>query len=166
MINPSNWLKLSVILAVCGFSAALADEGKDESGKGRDRDRYYEKDWKDQKHWEREKDWTGDDWEDNRRDAYFYEHGYTRLEIPPGHYPPPGECRIWYPDRPPGHQPPPGRCSPVPPGAWVIRHPYDRPDYVHVIVYEPRRPGNIYVIGEFEIASGAFVRVILVPQPT
>jgi hypothetical protein len=23
---------------------------------------------------------------------------------------PPGECRIWFPDRPPGHQPPPGRC--------------------------------------------------------
>lgn len=30
--------------------------------------------------------------------------------IPPGHYPPPGHCRDWYPDRPPGHQPPPYRC--------------------------------------------------------
>jgi hypothetical protein len=30
--------------------------------------------------------------------------------IPPGHLPPPGECRVWYPDRPAGHQPPPGRC--------------------------------------------------------
>jgi hypothetical protein len=33
-------------------------------------------------------------------------HGH----IPPGHLPPPGECRVWLPGRPPGHQPPPGRC--------------------------------------------------------
>ena len=31
--------------------------------------------------------------------------------VPAGHYPPPGECRVWYPDRPPGHQPPPGPCN-------------------------------------------------------
>ena len=30
--------------------------------------------------------------------------------IPAGHLPPPGECRIWFPDRPPGQQPPPGPC--------------------------------------------------------
>jgi len=44
--------------------------------------------------------------------------------VPPGHLPPPGECRIWYPDRPPGHQPPPGDCRRlryrVPPGAYLI----------------------------------------------
>jgi hypothetical protein len=47
------------------------------------------------------------------------------VKVPPGHLPPPGECRIWYPDRPPGHQPPPGNCRElerrVPPGAWLIR---------------------------------------------
>jgi hypothetical protein len=32
---------------------------------------------------------------------------------------------------------------------------------VYVTVYEPRRPGTILMVGEFEIASGAFVRVIL-----
>lgn len=32
------------------------------------------------------------------------------LDIPPGHYPPPGHCRVWYPGRPPGQQPPPVRC--------------------------------------------------------
>ncbi len=44
------------------------------------------------------------------------------LGIPPGHMPPPGSCRIWYPDRPPGHQPPPDPCGgAVPPGAILVR---------------------------------------------
>lgn len=141
----------------CAVGVAFADRGKDESGNGREGDSYSsEKDWKDKKH---RKD--GKDWKDDGRGSYFHEHGYTRLSIPPGHYPPPGECRIWYPDRPPGHQPPPGKCSPVPAGAWVIRHPHDLPGHVHVTVYEPRRPGTVLVVGEFEIASGAFVRVVL-----
>lgn len=45
--------------------------------------------------------------------------------IPPGHMPPPGSCRIWYPNTPPGQQPPPGDCytlsRQVPPGAWLIK---------------------------------------------
>lgn len=44
--------------------------------------------------------------------------------VPPGHMPPPGLCRIWYPDRPPGHQPAPDRCGKlkyhVPPGAYLV----------------------------------------------
>jgi hypothetical protein len=44
--------------------------------------------------------------------------------VPPGHLPPPGACRIWYPDRPPGHQPPPGDCEElsyrVPHGACLV----------------------------------------------
>jgi hypothetical protein len=47
------------------------------------------------------------------------------VNIPPGRMPPPGECRIWFPDRPPGQQPPPGPCSElrhhVPPGAVLVR---------------------------------------------
>ena len=47
------------------------------------------------------------------------------LKIPKGHMPPPGKCRIWYPDLPPGQQPPPGECKDlqyhIPPGAWLIR---------------------------------------------
>lgn len=47
-------------------------------------------------------------------------------EIPRGLRPPPGKCRIWFPDRPPGHQPAPVKCkklkSRVPLGAYLVRH--------------------------------------------
>lgn len=33
------------------------------------------------------------------------------FHIPPGHYPPPGQCRIWRPGVPPGQQEPPGDCD-------------------------------------------------------
>ena len=33
-----------------------------------------------------------------------------RRDIPNGHLPPPGECRVWHYDRPAGHQPPPTSC--------------------------------------------------------
>lgn len=50
--------------------------------------------------------------------------GHHAPDIPKGHMPPPGECRIWYPDRPPGQQPPPGDCRElqyhVPRGAYLI----------------------------------------------
>ncbi|WLG53035.1 tetratricopeptide repeat protein [Pseudomonas sp. FP1742] len=49
---------------------------------------------------------------------------YDGVEIPRGHWPPPGKCRIWFPDRPPGHQPPPGKCKKlrhrVPLGAYLV----------------------------------------------
>lgn len=49
--------------------------------------------------------------------------GYDRgFSIPPGHRPPPGSCRVWYPGLPPGQQPPPGSCyAYVPAGAVMVR---------------------------------------------
>ena len=48
------------------------------------------------------------------------------FRVPRGHMPPPGECRIWYPNTPPGRQPPPGDCRflsrRVPRDAWLIGH--------------------------------------------
>ena len=44
--------------------------------------------------------------------------------IPPGQYPPPGQCRIWIPGRPPGRQPRAARCESlvgqVPRGAFLL----------------------------------------------
>ena len=121
----------------------FADEGKDESGKG----------------------WEGKHYGEDQGigESYFHKNGYTRLDIPAGHYPPPGECRIWFPDRAPGQQPPPIKCGdPVPAGAWLIQHPADLPsDHVTVSVFEPQHPGVIHAVGEFEIGSGMMVRVIL-----
>ncbi|KJZ67602.1 tetratricopeptide repeat protein [Pseudomonas fluorescens] len=53
------------------------------------------------------------------------EPAYDEVAIPRGHWPPPGKCRIWFPDRPPGHQPKPGKCMKlrhrVPAGAYLVR---------------------------------------------
>ncbi len=65
--------------------------------------------------------------------GYYDRHPHPRSgphpkhspHIPEGHMPPPGKCRIWFPDRPPGHQPPPGNCyeleHQVPPEA-ILAH--------------------------------------------
>ena len=46
--------------------------------------------------------------------AYLNTAGSGPPTIPPGHLPPPGECRYWYPGVPPGHQPPPFPCHRFP----------------------------------------------------
>ncbi|QGW77020.1 tetratricopeptide repeat protein [Pseudomonas alkylphenolica] len=49
---------------------------------------------------------------------------FDAMDIPRGHWPPPGKCRIWFADRPPGHQPAPGSCKKlkhqVPFGAYLV----------------------------------------------
>ncbi|HEX6309637.1 MAG TPA: hypothetical protein VFZ69_15790 [Longimicrobiales bacterium] len=46
--------------------------------------------------------------------------------VPPGHYPKPGQCRLWYSGKPPGQQPRPTSCSSlvgrgrVPSGAFIL----------------------------------------------
>jgi len=79
----------SVVAALA--TPAFADPDKDESGKGRS------------------------EWRQDRRDGDRYYEGRDHREyggrVPSGHLPPPGECRVWVPDRPAGQQPPPTSCE-------------------------------------------------------
>lgn len=168
MSNP-RWIVAAVVLALV-TAGAHADPDKDESGKGGERYEYEGDKHGEYKREERKGGRHEAGGYGGERGHYFERHGYSHLNIPAGHYPPPGECRVWYPDQPSGHQPPPVKCrdASVPPGAWLIRHPVDRPQYVHVEVYEtvvadPRRPPGVMVIGEFDIGSGSFVRVVATP---
>ena len=85
----------------------------------------------------------------------------ARLGIPPGHLPPPGQCRIWMPGRPPGHQPRPGRCSSlekeVPTGAWLVYRPTRDRKHVEVSVYDRTRPRLVVAVGIYEANTGRFV---------
>lgn len=89
---------LGLVVAMPGLAAA--DPWKDESGNGRGdrRSEYRGERWDDRRGGDRRE-------REGRRDGW----GWAPAPIPRGHMPPPGESRLWYPDRPPGHQPPPQR---------------------------------------------------------
>lgn len=80
-----------------------------------------------------------------------------RLGIPPGHLPPPGMCRIWYPGRPPGHQPRPGNCATlsrrVPSGAWLVSRD-GAPGRVRVYVYGEERSGAPLSVRVYSASDG------------
>jgi hypothetical protein len=97
MTRLRKLLPLCLALALAAPGTGMADPWKDESGKGRDR---RERGW-DHRGDRRDRD----RWDDRRGWGY----GYHPPPIPFGHLPPPGEYRLWIPDRPPGHQPPPHR---------------------------------------------------------
>ncbi|WP_425462819.1 hypothetical protein [Methylibium rhizosphaerae] len=151
--------------------AAWADPGKDESGHGRGK-REYKEEFRDgnckvERKWEKDGEYKEErKCKDGGRavaahPSYFHQHGYTR--VPNGHLPPPGECRIWYPDRPAGHQPPPFKCGAghgrVEPGGWLIT-PGPQPREVEVSVYDPRRPGIVVDVGIFDARTGSMIRIV------
>lgn len=101
----ASCLALSLVAPV-----ALADPWKDESGHGRGGERWEDARGDRDRDWYRDRDWEAGEWEPGDRIPPFDWPLDERAEIPAGHLPPPGECRVWLPDRPAGHQPPPERC--------------------------------------------------------
>jgi hypothetical protein len=84
------------------------------------------------------------------------------LGIPPGHLPPPGECRIWIPGRPPGRQERPRSCNGIvrraPAGAWILYRPDSDRRLVRVQYVDDRRAGVVIRVRVFEAETGKFVR--------
>lgn len=111
---------LTLLLVLVLPAVAFSQSYHDRNGGRDDRD-YREDRWDDR--WDDDDD--GDRWDDrydydDDREGYVeYDRRHRRygrykghtIKIPKGHYPPPGLCRVWHPNRPPGHQPPPVPCG-------------------------------------------------------
>jgi len=83
------------------------------------------------------------------------------LGIPPGHLPPPGQCRVWIPGEAPGKQKnqASGDCTwaqaRVPPGGWLVWRPAS--DRKEVVVREFGADAVIRWTRIFDIVTGALV---------
>jgi hypothetical protein len=87
-------LACALTIAIAPFTAH-ADPDKNESGKGEGKDGYEAKNRDDVagRDWDSYDDWVRDRSRRDRSSPYFRDR-YSRLDIPYGHYPPPGECRL------------------------------------------------------------------------
>ena len=84
------------------------------------------------------------------------------VDIPPGHLPQPGMCRVWVPGTPPGHQAKPRSCSGIersaPAGSWIVERPGRDKKVVHIRVVDERRPGVVVRMRVYEIRGGKLMR--------
>jgi hypothetical protein len=84
------------------------------------------------------------------------------LGIPPGHLPPAGLCRVWFPGEPPGHQPRARSCARIertaPAGSWIIYRPSEDRKVVHVRVVDERRPGVVVHLRVYDVRRGTLIR--------
>ena len=84
------------------------------------------------------------------------------LGIPPGHLPPPGQCRVWVPGKPPGHQARPRGCAGIerhaPAGSWIVHRPSRDRKVVHVRVVDERRPGTVIRLRVYDAQRGTLIR--------
>ncbi|HEX2219719.1 MAG TPA: hypothetical protein VHG35_13025 [Gemmatimonadales bacterium] len=84
------------------------------------------------------------------------------LGIPPGHLPPPGQCRVWKRGTPPGHQAKPRSCANIertaPAGSLIVERPGRDKKVVHVREVDARRPGVVIRMRVYTIRDGQLVR--------
>jgi hypothetical protein len=84
------------------------------------------------------------------------------MNIPPGHLPQPGMCRVWVPGTPPGHQAKPRSCSGIertaPAGSWIVERPGADKKVVHVREVDERRPGVVVRMQVYQIRDGKLMR--------
>jgi hypothetical protein len=87
-----------------------------------------------------------------------------KLDIPRGHLPDPGECRVWAPGTPPGQQAKPksrscdGIAADAPAGSWILYRPAGDVRVVHVRLMDPRRAGSVIRTRIFDIETTLLVR--------
>ena len=153
--------KLFALLTCLGLMATSPSYAGKHDDRRWDRDRHeYRHEHRDDRHHRKHERRRHEDRGRDRRSHWFHDNGYSRLSIPVNYYPGPGQCRFWYPGQPYSRQPAARRnCGAAPRGAWLIRQPRHDARHVHVIVNEPWRSGP-QLIGEFEIGSGMFIRLL------
>jgi hypothetical protein len=82
------------------------------------------------------------------------------LNVPPGHYPAPGMCRVWIPGRPPGRQARPVACSVAvanaPAGSWVLYRASARE--LHSRVIDSQRKGVVVRVYVYNAEGGRYLR--------
>jgi hypothetical protein len=82
------------------------------------------------------------------------------LGVPPGHWPRPGQCRVWIPGTPPGRQARARSCSGIlaaaPAGAWILYRPASG-GVLHVRVVHESRPGVLVRVRVFNLESAELV---------
>lgn len=84
------------------------------------------------------------------------------LDVPPGHIPPPGQCRVWIPGRPAGRQARARSCDGIereaPAGAMILYRPGEDRRIIRVRYIDDRRAGIVIRIRIFDAETLAFVR--------
>lgn len=84
------------------------------------------------------------------------------LGVPPGHLPPPGQCRVWIPGRPPGKQARARSCAGIiavaPAGSMIIYRPTRDKKVVRVRYVDSRRAGVVIRVRLFEANTGKFLQ--------
>jgi hypothetical protein len=84
------------------------------------------------------------------------------LGVPAGQLPPPGECRVWYPNWPSGDQPAPESCelaeANAPAQTVVLYRPNHPLSEVHARVIDAKRPGIVVRVHIFDVQTGEYLR--------